>query len=140
MSIAGAPRDTEHTHTHTQRQALSLALITPLRSTNSKLSPVWGNAQELHTDAPHGPWAFVLSLTPRERAFAGGHTLVMQPRVLNYWPGFDPSTGLEMKHLVWTHLTHCLLRSSAVGMRLACVIYELHSSKIRREAAQIQSR
>ena len=41
----------------------------------------------------------MLSLTPRERAFAGGHTLLMQPRVLNYWPGFDPSAGLEMKHL-----------------------------------------
>lgn len=61
----------------------------------------WSAAmQELHTDAPHGPWAFVLSLTPRERAFAGGQTLLMQPRVLNYWPDFDPSAGLEMKHLV----------------------------------------
>ena len=65
--------------------------------------------QELHTDAPHGPWAFVLSLTPRERAFAGGHTLLMQPRVLNYWPGFDPSAGLEMKHLVRARLAHCSL-------------------------------
>ncbi len=56
--------------------------------------------QELHTDAPHGPWAFVLSLTPEPRAFAGGETLVMRPRVLNYWPGFDPSAGLEMGSLV----------------------------------------
>ncbi|KAK9838256.1 hypothetical protein WJX81_000606 [Elliptochloris bilobata] len=70
------------------------------------MSPAWvacyvdGCRQELHTDAPHGPWAFVLSLTPAQRAFAGGDTLLMQPHVLNYWPSFDPSAGLEMKHLV----------------------------------------
>lgn len=42
----------------------------------------------------------MLSLTPAERAFAGGETLIMKPHVLNYWPGFDPSAGLELKHLV----------------------------------------
>ncbi len=64
------------------------------------MKPCYLTFQELHTDAPHGPWAFVLSLTPEPRAFAGGETLLMRPRVLNYWPGFDPSAGLEMGSLV----------------------------------------
>ena len=77
------------------------AVCSRLRGFTVEQWPIsWPTVQELHTDAPHGPWAFVLSLTPRERAFAGGQTLVMQPRVLNYWPDFDPSAGLEMKHLV----------------------------------------
>lgn len=65
----------------------------------------------------------MLSLAPRERAYAGGQTLLMQPRVLNYWPAFDPSAGLEMKHLVRAHPARCLLRSSAVGTRLPCVVW-----------------
>lgn len=42
--------------------------------------------QELHADNPHGPWAFVLSLTQWEgRPFSGGETLILQPHVLDYW-------------------------------------------------------
>ena len=45
---------------------------------------------------PQGPLAFVLSLTRwEERAFTGGETTIMQPHVLDYWRGFDSSTGLE---------------------------------------------
>lgn len=47
------------------------------------VSPPWlscyveGCRQELHVDAPHGPWAFVYSLTNwRGRAFRGGETLL----------------------------------------------------------------
>src|ERR1044071_6769412 len=46
------------------------------------ISPPWLSLyvdrcrQELHGDLPHGPWAFVLSLTHwRERVFRGGETL-----------------------------------------------------------------
>ena len=59
-----------------------------------------GSRQELHTDAPHGPFAFVLSLTLDERRFSGGETVLLQPHVLDYWRGFDPSTGAETSELV----------------------------------------
>lgn len=70
------------------------------------ISPVWlsyyvdGCRQELHTDSPHGPWAFVLSLTQWEdRPFTGGETVILQPHVLDYWRGFDSTTGLETPQL-----------------------------------------
>ncbi len=56
------------------------------------ISPPWlsnyidGCRQELHGDLPHGPWAFVFSLTNwRRRVFRGGETLLMQDRVLDFW-------------------------------------------------------
>ncbi len=59
------------------------------------ISPPWmscyieGCKQELHSDVPHGPWAFVLSLTPwKDRRFSGGETLILKPEVLNYWQNF----------------------------------------------------
>lgn len=71
------------------------------------VSPVWlsyyidGCHQELHTDAPHGPWAFVLSITDlEERCFKGGETVILEPTVLDYWRHFDPSQGIEMQQLV----------------------------------------
>ena len=48
------------------------------------VSPPWlscyieGCRQELHGDVPHGPWAFVFSLTPwQRRQFRGGETLML---------------------------------------------------------------
>ncbi len=39
-----------------------------------------GCQQRLHTDVPHGPFAFVLPLTPRKRRlFRGGETLLAKP-------------------------------------------------------------
>lgn len=72
------------------------------------ISPIWmsyyvdGCVQELHCDNPHGPFAFVLSLTKDwdSREFVGGETLILQPQVLNYWRSYDPSKGLELQHLV----------------------------------------
>lgn len=71
------------------------------------ISPVWlsyyihGCRQELHTDNPHGPWAFVLSLTHWEgRPFSGGETMILKPHVLDYWRGFDASKGTETLHMV----------------------------------------
>ena len=62
---------------------------------------VSGCRQGLHADAPHGPFAFVLSLTPWEgRRFSGGETLLLQPHVLDYWRRFDSGVGTEMPQLV----------------------------------------
>jgi hypothetical protein len=58
------------------------------------ISPPWlslyvdGCGQELHADLPHGPWAFVLSLTPwQRRQFTGGETVLLREEVLDYWMG-----------------------------------------------------
>mmetsp|Transcript_33912 Transcript_33912/g.85372 ORF Transcript_33912/g.85372 Transcript_33912/m.85372 type:complete len:390 (-) Transcript_33912:69-1238(-) len=71
------------------------------------VTPVWlscyvdGCRQELHADVPHGPWAFVLSLTRWEaRRFTGGETFVMRPEVLDYWRGFDADAVVERGSLV----------------------------------------
>jgi hypothetical protein len=73
------------------------------------ISPAWlsyyveGCHQELHADIPHGPWAFVFSLTPWEgRPFSGGETMILKPEILNYWRKFDYEAGLEFKDLVQT--------------------------------------
>ena len=43
-------------------------------------------SQELHTDADNGPFSFTLSLTRwDERRFTGGETVLLAPRVLDYW-------------------------------------------------------
>ena len=78
------------------------------------VSPPWmsyyvdGCYQNTHVDAPHGPWAFVYSLTPWEtRKFKGGETFLLSrgkqkliaPR-FNQLTVFDPS----VKHGVKTVL------------------------------------
>ncbi|GLC35784.1 hypothetical protein PLESTB_000493900 [Pleodorina starrii] len=72
------------------------------------ISPIWmsyyvdGCVQELHCDNPHGPFAFVLSLTKdwEQREFSGGETMILQPGVLNYWRNYEPRKGLELQQLV----------------------------------------
>ncbi|KAL4425742.1 hypothetical protein ABPG75_009758 [Micractinium tetrahymenae] len=71
------------------------------------ISPIWlsyyvhGHRQGWHSDAPHGPFAFVLSLTRwEERRFSGGETMLLQPWVLDYWWHFDPARGTEMPQLM----------------------------------------
>lgn len=56
------------------------------------VSPPWmslyvdGFHQNLHADVPHGPWAYVFSLTPwKKRKFSGGETLMIKENVLSYW-------------------------------------------------------
>jgi len=62
-----------------------------------------GDEQNLHTDSPHGPWAYVYSLTPWEdRVFSGGETLILKPEVLSYWSGFSRSRGRENQDLMQT--------------------------------------
>jgi hypothetical protein len=58
----------------------------------SGITPTWvsayvdGCGQEFHADLPHGPWAFVYSLSPPGRpAFEGGETLLLRPEILDFW-------------------------------------------------------
>lgn len=71
------------------------------------ISPPWlsyyidGCEQRLHADVPQGPFAYVLSLTNwDERVFSGGETSILQPFVLDYWRGFDSTSGLEQSDLL----------------------------------------
>jgi len=71
------------------------------------ISPTWLSLynescfQNLHADNPHGPWAFVYSLTPwTKRKFSGGETLLLKDQVLDYWSDFDSSQGFESEHLL----------------------------------------
>lgn len=65
--------------------------------------------QELHADSPHGPWAFVLSLTDWEnRGFTGGETTIFKPHMLDFWSSFDPARGFEYKDMVSSHTEPCI--------------------------------
>lgn len=73
------------------------------------ISPPWlscyvdGCGQELHGDLPHGPWAFVYSLSPPgERRFTGGETVLIQEPILSYWDQFKTGQSLEMPEIVET--------------------------------------
>lgn len=60
-----------------------------------------GCVQELHADVPHGPWAYVLSLTHwEERSFTGGETFLLRPECLDFWRGFSPDEGFNEPQLV----------------------------------------
>jgi len=66
------------------------------------VSPPWmscyvdGCHQDLHGDLPHGPWAFVFSLTNwRGRKFTGGETVLMREEILDYWRHRTSHGGLE---------------------------------------------
>jgi hypothetical protein len=70
------------------------------------VSPPWmscyvdGCKQELHGDLPHGPWAFVFSLTPwRGRKFQGGETLLLRDEILSYWQSNGGVNGLEREQV-----------------------------------------
>ena len=71
------------------------------------ISPPWlslyveGCRQELHGDLPHGPWAFVFSLTRwRGRVFRGGETLLLRDEVLDFWADFRSIESVEEPALV----------------------------------------
>lgn len=70
------------------------------------ITPPWisyyvdGCKQELHADVPHGPWAYVYSLTPwNKREFTGGETVLLKPSTLDYWNHYEEMNGIEMKEL-----------------------------------------
>lgn len=71
------------------------------------VSPPWlslyveGCGQELHGDLPHGPWAFVFSLTHwRGRTFRGGETLLVRDEVLDFWHDFASTRRVEERELI----------------------------------------
>lgn len=70
------------------------------------ISPPWlsyyvdGCYQNLHSDVPHGPWAFVYSLTPPSKKFKGGETLILKPQTLNYWNSFQDQNDREYASFV----------------------------------------
>jgi hypothetical protein len=71
------------------------------------ISPPWlslyvdGCRQELHGDLPHGPWAFVMSLTRwRGRTFRGGETLLVRDDVLDFWHEFASVRAVEQGELI----------------------------------------
>jgi hypothetical protein len=71
------------------------------------ISPPWlslyieGCRQELHGDLPHGPFAFVYSLTNwQRRAFAGGETLLLRDEVLDFWHDFRSVRAVEEHELL----------------------------------------
>ena len=82
----------------------------------SNFTPIWmscyvdGMGQELHADVPHGPLAFVFSLTKnfddddndnrnKRRYFTGGETTILRPERANYWQRFDPTEIVERTQL-----------------------------------------
>lgn len=81
------------------------------------VSPPWlslyveGCRQELHGDLPHGPFAFVFSLTPNRRVFKGGETLLLRDEVLDFWHDFASVRSVEEGELIraieprWNRLT-----------------------------------
>lgn len=71
------------------------------------VSPPWlscyvnGCEQRLHGDLPHGPVAFVFSLTPWDRrTFRGGETLLLRDEVLDFWRGFVSTRAVEEPELL----------------------------------------
>jgi len=75
------------------------------------MTPAWlslyvdGCEQQWHADLPHGPWAFVYSLTLNEafgRDFTGGETLLLQEGVLDYWSNLGNRAGVERQDLLQT--------------------------------------
>ena len=71
------------------------------------ITPPWlsyyveGCVQELHADVPHGPWAYVFSLTRWDgRRFSGGETELLSSETLEFWRHFSPDEGLEARQLV----------------------------------------
>lgn len=73
------------------------------------VTPPWlsyyidGCKQDLHADVPHGPWAFVFSLTDwTKREFTGGETLLLKESTLDYWRHFSEMNGVERDDLIET--------------------------------------
>lgn len=70
------------------------------------VSPPWlscyveGHQQHLHSDVPHGPWAWVFSISPREPVYRGGETQILRPETLDYWPRFNDGEDRERGRFV----------------------------------------
>lgn len=58
-----------------------------------------GCKQELHGDIPHGPWAYVYSLTLDTSKFLGGDTIMIKEPILNYWNHIETFDGLGHQNI-----------------------------------------
>ena len=69
------------------------------------ISPPWtsmytdGDMQNFHTDATHGPMAFVLSLS-KDGDFRGGETMIMKQEILDLWRNFETAKGMECGNII----------------------------------------
>lgn len=65
------------------------------------ISPPWlscyvdGCRQNLHSDVPHGPWAYVYSLSPRRPRYRGGETIILRDETLRFWDSFSQGEDRE---------------------------------------------
>lgn len=71
------------------------------------ITPPWlsyyvhGCFQNLHADVPHGPWAFVFSLTKDfKKKFLGGETFLLKKSTLNYWNQLQSKSFHQEKELI----------------------------------------
>lgn len=70
------------------------------------ITPPWlsyyieGCEQKFHADVPHGPWAFVFSLSPKKRLFQGGETMLLRPEILSYWNNFAQASSRELEGVI----------------------------------------
>lgn len=104
------------------------------------VTPPWmsyyvdGCYQQLHADVPHGPWAFVFSLSPTDiLKYTGGETLMLKPQVLNYWQNFDSFKGVEQKDLV-DKIPALFNRLTVFDPRVPHGVTEVHGTRDPREA------
>lgn len=71
------------------------------------ITPMWlscyinGSHQGWHADVPHGPFAFVFSLTELQlKKFTGGETCIFKDAAIDFWPHFHDKNGIEEKDLI----------------------------------------
>jgi hypothetical protein len=70
------------------------------------VSPPWlscyveGCEQQLHSDVPHGPWAWVFSLSPESPRYRGGETQLIRNETLDYWPRYSDAEDRELESFV----------------------------------------
>lgn len=104
------------------------------------ISPPWmsyyvdGCKQEFHSDVPHGPWAYVYSLTPwKNRNFSGGETLLLKPEVLSYWQNFGDSKNRELGSFV-DRIPSLMNRLTVFDPRFPHGVTEVRGTRDPREA------
>lgn len=88
-----------------------------------------GCKQELHSDVPHGPWAYVFSLTPwKGRQWSGGETLIVKPQVLDYWSNFVDEKDREVNSFV-DKVPSLFNRLTVFDPRFPHGVTEVHGTK-----------
>lgn len=74
------------------------------------ISPLWmslyteGHFQKMHSDFPHGAWAFVYSLNPRKILFKGGETLIAKETLCDFWRNISEGRDTHEKDFFESHL------------------------------------